>query len=79
MYQRVYFINSIIIIFKCELFIYIYSISKDEERSHYKRSNYTHTKKNNFVTQQDDRRNPVKYNFIRLTFVRRPIIIHGSL
>ena len=40
----------------------------------------THTqKKNNFVTQQDDRRNPVKYNFIRLTFVRRPIIIHGSL
>ena len=39
----------------------------------------THTKKKNFVTQQDDRRNPVKYNFIRLTFVRRPIIIHGSL
>ena len=39
----------------------------------------THTQKNNFVTQQDDRRNPVKYNFIRLTFVRRPIIIHGSL
>ena len=77
MYQRVYFINSIIIIFKCELFIYIYFISKDEGRSHYKRSNYP--QKNNFITQQDDRRNPVKYNFIRLTFVRRPIIIHRSL
>ena len=77
MYQRVYFINSIIIIFKCELFIYI--LFQKMRREVIINEATTHTQKNNFITQQDDRRNPVKYNFIRLTFVRRPIIIHRSL
>ena len=63
MYQRVYFINSIIIIFKCELFIYIYILFQKMRREVIINEATAH-KKNNFITQQDDRRNPVKYNFI---------------